>query len=322
VIVTSEAVNFSAVRISTSSLPERDRIPIWREEIGRKLLRIDIEPQQGNAFLADATLRALPGLRFSTFASSGACFRRSGEILADGNDDFGLVLHLDGQQGASQRGQDAELEPGDAIASGDPAALTHSRAHWIGIAVPWDSIRALVPHVEETVMRRIPGDQEALRLLRSYLAIMREDLSPHSTELGRVATAHVHDLIALTIGATGEERALAAGRGLRAARLNAIKIDIVDHLRSSDLNVGSIAARHGIKPRYLHMLFEPEGVTFSAFVLENRLARAYRMLVDPLHRTWSVSTIALDSGFGDVSYFNRAFRRRYGATPTEIRRSQ
>jgi len=62
------------------------------------------------------------------------------------------------------------------------------------------------------------------------------------------------------------------------------------------------------------MLFEPEGVTFSAFVLEKRLAAPYRMLVDPLHRTWSVSTIASIAASAMSLIFNRAFRRRYGAT--------
>jgi AraC-like DNA-binding protein len=32
-----------------------------------------------------------------------------------------------------------------------------------------------------------------------------------------------------------------------------------------------------------------------------------------------VGAIAYDAGFGDLSYFNRSFKRRYGATPREIR---
>jgi len=32
-----------------------------------------------------------------------------------------------------------------------------------------------------------------------------------------------------------------------------------------------------------------------------------------------ISDIAYDAGFGDLSYFNRVFRRRYDATPSEIR---
>ena len=33
----------------------------------------------------------------------------------------------------------------------------------------------------------------------------------------------------------------------------------------------------------------------------------------------AVGAIAYDVGFGDLSYFNRCFKRRYGATPREIR---
>jgi AraC-like DNA-binding protein len=32
-----------------------------------------------------------------------------------------------------------------------------------------------------------------------------------------------------------------------------------------------------------------------------------------------ISTIAIESGFGGLSYFNHVFRRRYGATPSDIR---
>ena len=36
---------------------------------------------------------------------------------------------------------------------------------------------------------------------------------------------------------------------------------------------------------------------------------------------WTISSVAFDVGFGDLSYFNREFRRHYAATPTEIRQS-
>jgi AraC-like DNA-binding protein len=38
----------------------------------------------------------------------------------------------------------------------------------------------------------------------------------------------------------------------------------------------------------------------------------------PKDRKIPISTIALDCGFGDISNFNRAFRRRYGITPSEL----
>jgi AraC-like DNA-binding protein len=33
----------------------------------------------------------------------------------------------------------------------------------------------------------------------------------------------------------------------------------------------------------------------------------------------SITDIAFASGFGDVSHFNRVFRRRYGDTPSGVR---
>jgi AraC-like DNA-binding protein len=98
-----------------------------------------------------------------------------------------------------------------------------------------------------------------------------------------------------------------------------IKEDIANRLDQPGLSVAIIAARHRIKPRWVQRLFESEGKTFTEYVLAQRLVRAYRLLTDPRHANQKVSTIALDVGFGDLSYFNRAFRRRYGMTPSELR---
>jgi AraC-like DNA-binding protein len=113
--------------------------------------------------------------------------------------------------------------------------------------------------------------------------------------------------------------AIAEKRGIRAARLRAIKADIVDNLSHRELSVGLLAARHRISPRYVRMLFESEGQSFSEFVLAKRLDHAFRALTDPRLADRTISAIAFDAGFGDLSYFNRAFRRAYGATPSDIR---
>lgn len=70
-------------------------------------------------------------------------------------------------------------------------------------------------------------------------------------------------------------------------------------------------------PRYVHKL----GFTLSSFVHDQRLACAHRMLSDPRLVDHTIGSIAFEVGFGDLSYFNRTFRRRYGATPGEIRQS-
>jgi AraC-like DNA-binding protein len=77
-----------------------------------------------------------------------------------------------------------------------------------------------------------------------------------------------------------------------------------------------------VTPRYVHMLFDSTGTTFSQFVLAERLGYVRRLLLDPRHAHQPISAIVYDTGFGDLSYFNRTFRCLFGATPSEVRRGE
>jgi hypothetical protein len=48
-----------------------------------------------------------------------------------------------------------------------------------------------------------------------------------------------------------------------AARLREIKSDIATNLSRDDLSVVGIALRQGVTPRYVQLLFENEGTTFT-----------------------------------------------------------
>ena len=106
---------------------------------------------------------------------------------------------------------------------------------------------------------------------------------------------------------------------MRAARLTSIKADIRRNLTDSSLTAAALAARHDITVRYLHKLFEDEAMTVSQYVLEGRLALARQLLSNPRLADRTISSIASDAGFGDLSYFNRTFRRRYSVTPSDVR---
>jgi transcriptional regulator GlxA family with amidase domain len=111
----------------------------------------------------------------------------------------------------------------------------------------------------------------------------------------------------------------ARGRGMQSARLKAIKDDILAHIADERLSVTNIARRHGVTPRSVRLLFKADGGTFSKYVIEQRLVRAYRMLTEVKFADWTIGAIGFDTGFSDLSYFNRTFRRRYSATPSSVR---
>jgi len=60
-------------------------------------------------------------------------------------------------------------------------------------------------------------------------------------------------------------------------------------------------------------------LTFTAYLIEQRLAAAYKALRRRAPVDLPVSTIAFDCGFANVAHFNRLFRRRFGCTPSDVR---
>jgi AraC-like DNA-binding protein len=140
-----------------------------------------------------------------------------------------------------------------------------------------------------------------------------------SASFAHMASGQLAELVGNVFDPTADAVRAAAFGGVKAARLHAIKEAVAKDLNSFDLSVGQVAARIRVTPRYVQMLFESEGTTFSQYVLEQRLARAYRMLQDPRFVAKNISEIAYGAGFGDLSNFNHAFRRRYRATPSDVR---
>jgi AraC-like DNA-binding protein len=108
--------------------------------------------------------------------------------------------------------------------------------------------------------------------------------------------------------------------GIAGKRLRAIAADILQHLGDHELSISSVARRQRISDSYVSKLFQRQGTKYSKFVLDQRLARARALLSTPEHADRTILSIAFEVGFWDLSYFNRTFRRRYGATPSQWRR--
>lgn len=313
------------IQFSTDVLPKRDRLPYLREVFGRSIIGLDLQPFQNRPLKWVASMHAFEGLVVVSGRTDGIIKRRTRSLLADGNDDLLLTINLSGVSLSSQVGRECQLGAGSAVllSSSDVGGLDHPCAtRYLTLFVPRRRLRAMVVNPEDALMRPIPADNEALRLLVDYVqtALRKHQLT--SQQVRQLFTTHVHDLIALVVGATRETFETAHHRGLPAARLGAIKNDIVARLDNEGLNVTDVAERRGVTPRYVQMLFESEGITFTEYVLAQRLARAHRMLAEPGLRSRTISAIAFEVGFGNLSYFNRVFRRQFGMTPTEARRDE
>jgi AraC family transcriptional regulator len=92
----------------------------------------------------------------------------------------------------------------------------------------------------------------------------------------------------------------------------------IDRHLDDDLTLGRLSRLAGLSPYHFLRIFERvTGLTPHQYVRRARLRLAATRLLAEQAR---VLDIALDSGFGDVSNFNRAFRMEFGVSPRALRR--
>jgi AraC-like DNA-binding protein len=312
----------SPLRFSTNDLPARERLAIWRELIGRTVARLDVSPLDDGLFLSKGVTHVLPGLALTQSSVAGIRSQRTRELLADGNDDIDLLFIDNGSAIATQLGREVAMDAGVAIlaSNADESTIITPTAKGYSLRIPRLALKPLVANLEDAFMRPLPRTSEAMQLLTGYVSALEQMPLPATRELRHLIVTHVYDLLATAIGATRDAAEVAAGRGIRAARFAAIRADIARNVARHGLSAEWIAPRHGISSSTVRRLFEEAGTTFSQFVLDYRLARAHQLLRDPrLHDRTTIRRIAFSLGFNDLSYFNRTFRRLYGATPSEVR---
>ena len=310
------------VEFSTEELPEQDRIAVWREHYGQIMLRADLEPARDEDFHVCVRSFALPGLQLMHASSSPVKISRAGRYLADGNDDILLAVNRAGPVlfGSSRR--EETLRQGEAIVLSGGDAFSYHRAgagHSLTLRVPRASFESTVIDIDDALMRPIPADNGALKLVSDYAGWLLNAPAPVDPQLLNLTVRHIHDLMALALGPSADFADTARTRGLRAARLKVARSFIAANSQRRDISISTVAAHLSVTPRYVQRLFEADSTTFSEFLIGQRLARAHRLLCEPNANQIAISTIAYDVGFGDLSYFNRRFRRQYGLTPREVR---
>ncbi len=185
-----------------------------------------------------------------------------------------------------------------------------------GILLPRALLASRIDDLDQMLMRPIPQDNEALRLLVGYVNMIQDAAGTETPAVREAIARHIHDLAALAIGASRDtvERGKSA---VAAARLAVVIEHIGKHFADPALSVGAVARDHGISPRYLQELLEQSGASFVARVNELRLKRAFALLTRFPNRP--IAEIAAQAGFSNVSHFNRLFRQRFGDSPSGVR---
>ena len=153
-------------------------------------------------------------------------------------------------------------------------------------------------------------------LLADYLVLLERilpDVAPD--DLPRLNDS-VGAMVAASL-APEQERARGAEPQIDLVRRERVGHIVRRHLRSPALSTRLLCRSLRMSRSRLYRLMDAEGGV-ARYIQRQRLLEAYALLSDPSVNE-AVTAIAEDLCFADTSGFSRAFRREFGATPSEVR---
>jgi AraC-like DNA-binding protein len=297
----------------------------WREGFCRGFCQLDAEPSADERIDCTVEVTRIGQLSFGAARGTSCSFLRTRSLLSDGCDDLVLVTAAAGDVLAVQRGRTIELRASQMclMALDDVAECGLSNGgRFTALRIPRRDLLGVCRETEDRLSRPLLGSAPLRDVVAGYFTLC-VGASASLDAVGQHTMArHMTELVGLLLRAEADEASPALRDGYGAARLELIQAQVLQRLTDTDLTTGSVAQRAGLTPKQVQRLFATTGVTFAEFVLERRLLLARRLLSGAGGRREKIGAIAHDAGFGDLSYFNRSFRRRFGMTPSEWRDAQ
>lgn len=305
------------LRLSNRDVPERERLSYLHDFVARSVAGLQFTPRDIDDFEFELAARNLgDGTVVGSARYSAVRGERTRALVADGRRNYMITIHDTDYEVEVAGSRRLQVPRGDVVIANESLRQTFTLPGTGVTAIVLDERRMaeIAPAVRAQPIHHVPSDKPGASLVAGYARLLlAEGLLGDGA--ARLAGDHLYQLAALALGASGDRSHDLPGMG--GARLALVKKDIERNVVDPELDIATVAKRQGITPRYIQRLFEREGTTFGEFLRDIRLDLAHAALEAGSPGT--ISAIAFDCGFGDLSHFNKAFRHRFGATPRDIR---
>jgi AraC-like DNA-binding protein len=315
--------------MSAAMFPEAKRLNTWRELFGRKFLHLDVDPLDDEPFRYDVDYIAMPDLNLSSGSISAVRCNRTRELIDDGNDDLILLVPQSGKMELHERGKEVLVRQGDAFIrrSSEIGHTFSTSGKYLTLSIPSDKVAQRVANMEQFGFAVVQNGNHTLSLLKNYLQMLMSGnlVPPENDDLARytaeMISRHIQEVVGLLLGGSRDawEYSCEPGGGLFATRIAAIYAEVAHKATDPDFSVHDVAQNLEISPGYIRKLLATQEQRFSDLLRSARLDHAHRMLRAPHVIQMDITWIALESGFNDISYFNRCFKQRFGMTPSDVR---
>lgn len=252
----------------------------------------------------------------------GMVRRAEQDIRLDYGEHYFLLVQLQGVCGVDQQGRQSIISPGDCILvdSSLPSSFYFNGqfSNHLSVHLPRQLLLSEKPNDFE-ISRRLGAEDPMSMMLRALVAKILQTPSNHQrgSELRQLLLQATRQAFA----ADANEAQLYP-RERASGRLELAHALVDRHLTAECLTPQWLATRLGVSMRTLQEDFSAVGTTVTSFIRDRRLRLARDRLVEKQRGAdgGTIADIAFSSGFNDISYFNRCFKKAFDCSPKDIAR--
>jgi AraC-like DNA-binding protein len=316
---------FSSERLSPQPLDDTKKFMLWRDHYAANFGARDFSRPADRRFRAKFEFAQFGPVGLGAFEGTiNHTGRTPHDVQIDPRDAYFFLINTGSQLTVRQHGRETTIAPGHAtlLSFSETADFRgHSENSWFSATVPQDSLRELVHNVDDLLACPLDQDNEALKHLQQYVKIL---LGPSGVGDSSFLTDHVGKnllhLMAFSLSSGRDTAGISGMRTIRAARAREIVTEIRSGFSDPSFSSARVAAKVRLSERYIQDLLAETGKSFTERVMEERLQKARRTLESSSNDRMTIADIASECGFNEISYFNRSFRRRFGASPGDVRK--
>jgi AraC-like DNA-binding protein len=294
----------------------------WRLTMAKEICGLNIEPLKDGRIDIQARVGGLGDLVYAGWKSTPLLSSRDHETIRDGNDGFSLTFSQGRAHYFTQYEEETYSEKWQTriLRLSEPCSWGGAeQIEAVSIVIPVKILEDRIPNVADIIKRPVSLNEGAGRLLSDYNDLIGKHLDQSEDAMKRAMATHFIDLLVLALTPSSDAKELVRSGGLKSLRRAAILRHIQERLADPNLNLRDAAEKLGLSSRYVQLLLEENGTSFSKIVRAERIACASARLSDPRYDHMRVIDIAFATGFSDLSTFNRAFRNETGDTPANVR---
>lgn len=270
-------------------------------------------------FSARASITFLPDVLLSRTVNTAARFERDHRTIArSGIDDILVLAYLSGAFSFEVDGS-AHVVESNEIAFFDltrPFSIQSEQVDNISLHVSRRRLAELMPSMTDIhgfVLRRGATREMLLTHMRAC-----HEMAPQITTAE--SSSFSDAILPLVAGGLQHAKRQASGSTAHVglASLTDVTSFIEDQLTRVDLGPDDLTRAFGLSRATLYRLFEPLGGV-AAYILDRRLNRALQAITAPHSAHLRLKQLAHAVGFAHPTSFTRAFKKRFGMPPHEVR---